>query len=113
MHHNVSTVYDLGLKIFRDNVARSPRIKDRVLKMILSLVHKERMGEPINRGLLKSITQMLIDLGINSRAVYEEDFEKPFMETTATFYKAESQLFIASNSCSDYLKKVLFLSKTN
>jgi len=106
MHHNVSTVYDLGLKLFADNVARSARIKDRLLKMILSLVHKERTGEPINRGLLKNITQMLIDLGVNSRSVYEEDFEKPFLETSSTFYRVESQEFIASNSCSDYMKKV-------
>jgi len=106
MHHNVPTVYDLGLMLFRDNISRAPRIKDRVLKMILSLVHKERTGEPINRGLLKSITQMLIDLGVNSRAVYEDDFEKPFLDTSSTFYRVESQEFIESNSCSDYMKKV-------
>lgn len=106
VHHNVPTVYDLGLKIFRDTVARAPKIKDRLLKMMLSLVYKERTGEPINRGLLKNITQMLIDLGINSRSVYEEDFEKPFLEQSSTFYKVESQEFIGSNSCSDYMRKV-------
>lgn len=64
------------------------------------------MGEVINRGLVKSITQMLIDLGVNSRTVYEEDFEKPFLQASANFYKAESQEFIVSNSCSDYMRKV-------
>lgn len=106
--------------IFNDIlVARAPKIKDRLLKMLLSLVHKERTGEPINRGLLKNITQMLIDLGINrfvlsfiysllqiSRSVYEEDFEKPFLDQSATFYKVESQEFITSNSCADYMRKV-------
>jgi len=106
MHHNVPTVYDLGLMLFRDNIARSARVKDRLLKMILSLIQKERTGEVINRGLLKNITQMLIDLGVNSRTVYEEDFEKHFLETTATFYRVESQEFIASNSASDYMRKV-------
>lgn len=48
---------------------------------------------------------MLIDLGVNSRAVYEEDFEKPFLETSSNFYRVESQEFIASNSCSDYMRK--------
>eukprot|EP01114_Cavostelium_apophysatum_P003635 TRINITY_DN1368_c0_g1_i2.p1 TRINITY_DN1368_c0_g1~~TRINITY_DN1368_c0_g1_i2.p1 ORF type:complete len:736 (-),score=233.08 TRINITY_DN1368_c0_g1_i2:74-2281(-) len=105
-HHNVPTVYDLGLKIFRDSVARSPRIKDRLLKMILSMIHKERTGEPINRGLIKNITQMLIDLGINSRTVYEDDFEKSFLESSSNFYRMESQDFIAVNSCSDYMRKV-------
>jgi len=106
MHHNVPTVYDLGLMLFRDNIARSGRVKDRLLKIILSLIQKERTGEVINRGLLKNVTQMLIDLGVNSRTVYEEDFEKHFLETTATFYRVESQEFIASNSASDYMRKV-------
>lgn len=55
---------------------------------------------------MSAITHMLIDLGINSRIVYEEDFEKPFLETSANFYRLESQQFIASNSCSEYMKKV-------
>lgn len=106
MHHNVLPVYDLGLSLFRDNIARSPQIMERLLKTILSLIHRERTGEMVNRGLIKSITQMWIDLGINSRTVYEEDFEKHFLETSATFYRVESQEFIGSNSASDYMKKV-------
>eukprot|EP01088_Endostelium_zonatum_P006174 TRINITY_DN1827_c0_g4_i1.p1 TRINITY_DN1827_c0_g4~~TRINITY_DN1827_c0_g4_i1.p1 ORF type:complete len:733 (-),score=139.94 TRINITY_DN1827_c0_g4_i1:78-2276(-) len=104
--HNVPPVYDLGLMLFRDNIARSTRVKDRLLKTILGMIQKERTGEMINRGLLKSITQMLIDLGVNSRSVYEEDFEKHFLETSSNFYKAESQEFISTNSASDYMKKV-------
>lgn len=90
----------------RDNIARSVRIKDRLLKTILTWIHKERTGEVINRGLVKNITQMLIDLGVNSRTVYEDDFEKHFLETSSTFYRLESQEFISSNSAADYMKKV-------
>eukprot|EP00027_Filamoeba_sp_ATCC50430_P010543 CAMPEP_0168562902 /NCGR_PEP_ID=MMETSP0413-20121227/12379_1 /TAXON_ID=136452 /ORGANISM="Filamoeba nolandi, Strain NC-AS-23-1" /LENGTH=717 /DNA_ID=CAMNT_0008594377 /DNA_START=100 /DNA_END=2253 /DNA_ORIENTATION=+ len=104
-HHNVPTVYDLGLMRFRENIARSSRIKDRLLRTLLSMIHKERIGEPVNRGLLKNVTQMLVDLGVNSRAVYEDDFEKPFLESSANFYKIESQEFIASNACADYMRK--------
>lgn len=60
---------------------------------------------------MSSITHMLIDLGINSRAVYEEDFEKQFLETSSNFYRLESQDFISSNSCSDYMKKVCSLKQ--
>jgi len=104
--HNVHPVYDLGLIIFRENIARASQIKDRLLNTILGLIQKERNGEMINRSLLKSITQMLIDLGVNSRSLYEEDFEKSFLDTSANFYRAESQEFISSNSASDYMKKV-------
>jgi len=106
VHHNVDTVYDLGLVRFRDNIARNSKIKDRLRKMMLSMIHQERTGEIINRGLLKNITQMLVDLGVNSRQVYEEDFERHFLEDSAHFYRMESQEFISSNSCSDYLIKV-------
>lgn len=105
VQNNVPTVYDLGLHLFKDNVARSPRIKDRLLKTLLSLIYKERTGEIIDRGLVKSVTQMLIDLGVNSRVVYEEDFEHHFLTTSSSFYRSESQDFIATNSCSDYMKK--------
>lgn len=30
---------------------------------------------------------MLMILGIDSRSVYEEDFEKPFLEQSAEFYR--------------------------
>ena len=97
----VLPVYDLGLVIFQCNVARNPVIKERLLRTLLDLIHKERTGELINRSLVKSITQMLVDLGVNNRQVYEEDFETPFLEATREFYYVESQEFIASNSCPD------------
>ena len=49
---------------------------------------------------------MLVDLGINSREVYENDFEKAFLSESATFYRQESQEFINSNCCADYMRKV-------
>lgn len=106
VHNNVPTVYDLGLALFRDNIARNPRIKDRLCNTLLDLIRRERSAEVIDRGLVNAITHMLIDLGINSRSVYEEDFEKPFLDTSANFYRLESQEFIASNSCSEYMKKI-------
>lgn len=106
VHNNTASVYDLGLGLFRDNIARNPKIKDRLSRTLLDMIHRERGGEVIDRGLVSSITHMLIDLGINSRSVYEEDFEKQFLETSAHFYRLESQDFIAANSCSDYMKKI-------
>eukprot|EP01094_Clydonella_sp_ATCC50884_P028172 TRINITY_DN8371_c0_g1_i2.p1 TRINITY_DN8371_c0_g1~~TRINITY_DN8371_c0_g1_i2.p1 ORF type:complete len:738 (+),score=239.95 TRINITY_DN8371_c0_g1_i2:74-2287(+) len=102
----VAPVYDLGLVLFRDVVVTCPELKDRLLHTLLSLIRKERIGEAINRSLIKSTTQMLVDLGVNSRRVYEEYFEEAFLESTALFYRVESQEFIASNSCPDYMRKV-------
>jgi len=104
--NNVPSVYDLGLELFRRNVAENPQIRQRQRLILLELIRSERQGEVIDRSLLSSITHMLVDLGINSRAVYEAEFEVHFLETSAAFYTVESQRFINSNSCPDYMRKV-------
>lgn len=46
------------------------------------------------RGAVKNACQMLMILGIESRSVYEEDFEKPFLSQSAEFYRVSSSLLI-------------------
>ncbi|KAI5077363.1 hypothetical protein GOP47_0007187 [Adiantum capillus-veneris] len=101
-NYNKTPVHELGLNLWRDHVVRSPKIKARLLDTVLDLIHRERGGEVINRGLMRNITKMLMDLGSD---VYQEDFEKPFLEAASGFYKLESQEFIECCHCGDYLKK--------
>lgn len=42
------------------------------------------------RGAVKNACQMLMILGIDSRTVYEEDFEKPFLDQSAEFYRVST-----------------------
>lgn len=51
------------------------------------MVMRERRGEKVDRISIKNACQMLMVLGINSRSVYEEDFERPFLQQSAEFYK--------------------------
>lgn len=95
-------VHELGLNLWRDNIIHSNKIQTRLLNTLLELVHLERTGEVINRGLMRNIIKMLMDLG---SSVYQEDFEKPFLEVSAEFYKVESQKFIECCDCGEYLKK--------
>ncbi|KAH9488998.1 Cullin-3B [Bulinus truncatus] len=104
--NNVENVYNLGLIIFRDKVVRHSSIRDHLRSTLLEMVAKERRGEVVDRGAVKNACQMLMILGIDSRGVYEEDFEKPFLEQSAEFYRLESQKFLAENSASVYIKKV-------
>jgi cullin 3 len=54
----------------------------------------ERRGEVIDRQAVRNACQMLISLGIeqngNPRQVYEEDFEKPFLQQSAEFYRVST-----------------------
>lgn len=104
--NNVDNVYNLGLIIFRDQVVRHPTIRDHLRATLLDMVAKERRGEVVDRMAVKNACQMLMILGIDSRTVYEEDFEKPFLDQSAEFYRLESQKFLAENSASVYIKKV-------
>ncbi|CAN6484622.1 unnamed protein product [Victoria cruziana] len=103
VHNNQKTpVHELGLNLWRDNIIHSSNIQARLLNTLLELIHKERTGDVIDRGLMRSIIKMLMDLG---PAVYQEDFEKPFLEVSANFYSVESQEFIECCDCGEYLKK--------
>ncbi|XP_076064014.1 cullin 3 [Oratosquilla oratoria] len=104
--NNVDNVYNLGLIIFRDQIVRYGCIRDHLRETLLDLVMRERRGEVVDRLAIKNAAQMLIVLGINSRAVYEEDFERPFLVQSAEFYRMESQKFLAENSASVYIKRV-------
>ncbi|XP_072034383.1 cullin-3-like isoform X2 [Amphiura filiformis] len=104
--NNVDNVYNLGLKIFRDQVVRYGNVRDHLRQTLLELVMKERRGEVVDRLAVKNACQMLMVLGIDSRTVYEEDFERPFLEQSADFYRMESQKFLAENSASVYIRKV-------
>ncbi|KNA14415.1 hypothetical protein SOVF_107790 [Spinacia oleracea] len=95
-------VYDLGLNLWRDNVIHASSIQTRLLNTLLDLIQKERTGEVINRGLMRNIIKMLMDLG---SSVYQEDFERSFLDVSANFYRVESQQFIECCDCGDYLKK--------
>lgn len=68
-------------------VVRYGGIRDHLRETLLGMVAKERRGEVVDRISIKNACQMLMLLGINNRQVYEEDFERPFLQQSAEFYK--------------------------
>ncbi|MFS7956027.1 putative cullin protein, neddylation [Helianthus anomalus] len=95
-------VHELGLNLWRDNIIRASNIQTRLKETLLETVQKERNGEVINRSLMRNIVKMLMDLG---PSVYQQDFEKPFLDVSGNFYRSESQQFIECCDCGNYLKK--------
>ncbi|RUS34385.1 Cullin [Jimgerdemannia flammicorona] len=107
---NVPLVYELGLDLFRDTVARSPRfpIQQHLRQVMLEQIQHEREGEVIDRSAVKSATDMLLDLTDESLkdSVYVADFEEHYLKTSAAFYKFESQMLVAKCDTPEYMKKV-------
>lgn len=87
-------------------MVRYGKVRDHLRKTLLDMVMLERKGEVIDHLAIKNACQMLTVLGIDSRWVYEEDFERPFLTQSASFYKMESQKFLSENNASVYIKKV-------
>ena len=79
---------------------------------VLKMVEKQRMGETIEHGQVKSIVDSFVSLGLDESDstkstldVYRFHFEKPFLEASQKFYQAESKQFVAENSIVEYMKK--------
>lgn len=51
------------------------------------MIARERNGDIVDRIAIKNACQMLMLLGIKNRQVYEEDFERPFLQQSVEFYK--------------------------
>ncbi|KAF1317887.1 Cullin family protein, partial [Globisporangium splendens] len=98
-------IYDSGLYIFRDTIARNPNIRERLRQLLLRTIEHERNGELVDRSLLKNILRMLVDLGVHSNVVYEDDFECYFLDWTLDFYRAEAQAMLDVATCAEYLVK--------
>ncbi|KAF9348817.1 Cullin-3 [Mortierella sp. AD094] len=102
--------YDMGLYLFRDTVVRSPKypIKSHLQKILLDQITMERKGDVIDRGAVKSCTEMLLELKENQgiESVYITDFETQFVETSREFYRLESEELVRRFDPPEYMRKV-------
>lgn len=107
---NVPVVYELGLDLFRDTVARSPRyhIQQHLRQVMLEQIQHEREGEVIDRSAVKSAVDMLLELvdQKHNDSVYVADFEETYLKTSAAFYKVESQMLVGGCDAPEYMKRV-------
>ncbi|KAI6192410.1 CULLIN-2 domain-containing protein [Aphelenchoides bicaudatus] len=103
---NLETVYNLGLRIFREHIIDHPQINSTLQATLLNMVAAERNKESIEWINLKTTIQMLIILGFESRLYYEEQFESHFLEESREYYQKLADEFLKSNSAPIYVDKV-------
>ncbi|RDA90149.1 hypothetical protein CP533_2200 [Ophiocordyceps camponoti-saundersi (nom. inval.)] len=107
---NIYDVYTLHLVQWRKVLF--DRVSSKVMDAVLKLVEKERNGETIEHGQIKSVVDSFVSLGLDEADpskstldVYRYHFERPFLAATKDFYQAESKQFVAENSVVEYMKK--------
>ncbi|KAH7709338.1 cullin-3-like protein [Aphelenchoides avenae] len=103
---SVEPVYQLGLHLFRQEVVDYQPINEHLKCTLLGMISQERNGEIIEWINVKNACQMLLDLGIDNRQYYEQQFEELFLRESAEFYRGASQKFLSENSASVYVHKV-------
>lgn len=67
----------------------------------------DRSGENISQVEIKDACRMLIDLGLSNRYVYEEDFETPFLQLSACYYKMKAFEYSIEQNAYAYLTKAM------
>jgi cullin 1 len=107
---NIYDVYTLHLVQWRATLFSE--VHEKVMDAVLKMVEKQRHGETIEHGQIKSIVNSFVSLGLDEADptkstldVYRFNFERPFLEATKLFYQAESKEFVAENSIVEYMKK--------
>ncbi|KAF9292151.1 Cullin-3 [Mortierella alpina] len=102
--------YDMGLYLFRDTVIRSPNypIQSHLQMVLLNQITMERKGDVIDRGAIKSCTEMLLEIKENNgvESIYVSDFENLFLETSREFYRVESDELVRYFDPPEYMRKV-------
>lgn len=98
---NVRSLWDMGLVIFREHFLRHKQVESTTTAGILQLIEKERLGEGIDRTILRNLLRMFTALGL-----YAESFEKQFLVETAEFYATESSRLLQEVDVPSYFKHV-------
>ncbi|CAF5093356.1 unnamed protein product [Rotaria sp. Silwood1] len=96
----------MGLTLFHTNILQDSMIQKRLMEALIEVIDNERCGEIIDKTLVKDICKMLISVGNDSRHIYAEFFETPFLQHSTEFYQRESEKLLAENNASDYIRKV-------
>ncbi|XP_046911755.2 cullin-4A [Dermatophagoides farinae] len=97
----ISSIWDMGLEIFRENMTNNNVVKMKLQDFLLELITRERNGEKIDCILIKNILRMLIDLSI-----YIDLFETKFLKETQQLYLVESERNISTMGISEYLSYI-------
>lgn len=98
---SVLSIWDMGLDLFRTHIISHQIVQTKTVNGLLQLIERERGGEAVDRQLLKSLLRMLSDLQI-----YQEAFEKKFLEATDQLYAAEGHRLMQERDVPVYLSHV-------
>ncbi|GKA67882.1 putative cullin protein, neddylation [Tanacetum coccineum] len=85
-----------------DNIINYDKIEMKLKAALLETVQRDREGGVVNRDMMRNTLIMLVKLGLS---VYQEEFEKPFLDLSTSFYRGKFKQLIRCCDCGEYLKE--------
>ncbi|ORZ12473.1 ubiquitin-protein ligase, cullin 4 [Lobosporangium transversale] len=95
----VSSIWDMGLDLWRRLVMNQQEIRTKVLAGILRLIDKDRGGDIISQPLILSLLRMLTDINL-----YASVFETPFLQNSRLYYHVEGETNVHRFTVPEYLR---------
>eukprot|EP01134_Creolimax_fragrantissima_P005367 CFRG5367T1 len=97
---NVTSLWELGLSMFREQVANQTIVRDRTIAALIKLINNERNGQNVDRSSIRDVCDMLSALSIYST------FLNPFLEASKEYYCGEGNKLVNELDVSEYLHHV-------
>ncbi|MCL7033028.1 hypothetical protein MKW94_012107 [Papaver nudicaule] len=92
---------DVEFGCFREIVYEKMKVK--VRDAVIALINQERQGGEIDRGLVKDVVEIFVEIGTENRKVkldcYVNDFETVFLTDTAEYYTRKGSNGITAVDC--------------
>lgn len=104
--YNKPDTYEVGLYQFRECILTHPDVAPRIRKDIQDAVNADRAGEkhPVDRTMIRTAVNMLIDAQVNGTALYQQYFEDDFLQNTQLYYRRHAEKFFAEHTVPEYLQ---------
>lgn len=97
----VSSIWEMGLDLWRRLVMNQNEIRSKVLGGVLRLIDRDRSGDAISQPLVLSLLRMLTDIHM-----YTSIFETQFLEASRLYYHVEGESNVHRFTVSEYLRHV-------
>ncbi|RXH97211.1 hypothetical protein DVH24_035879 [Malus domestica] len=100
---SLPSLNDVGITCFRDSVYRKVQVNARVT--VIGLIDSERVGEQIDRALVKNVIDLFVGIGMGRMDAYEEDFEAHMLRHAGEYYSRKAASWLLEDFCPDFLVK--------
>ncbi|KAF9174394.1 Cullin-4B [Mortierella sp. AD010] len=95
----VTSIWEMGLDLWKKLVMNQHDIRSKVLEGILHLIDKDRGGDAISQPLVLSLLRMLTEIHM-----YTSVFETPFLQASRLYYHVEGETNVHRFTVPEYLR---------